>query len=276
MPALRSGVRRCGGRGRSRSAASRSRSAHNSRATAAGSRSTPSSCSARKRATSGKSSGARLADLGLHRRRDHAGRHAQDPAARAAARLLGAHRARPVIDGGLAGAVARPAFVDRLRRARSDEEQVGRGPACAQRAQEGVAEHLRRGGVEQHVALVVGGVALAGETDRRERAGRVHEDDAVAREVAQRGLEHRRDALPLRGIGEIHGDVLAARRGAPREVDTRASGKGRVSIIARPIPLEPPVTNTSARLTHAPPARSRGSARASARPRASVIALRAA
>ncbi len=206
---------------------SRSRTAHNSRATATGSRSAPPPCRARKRATSGKSRGGVVADLLLHRGRDHAGRHAQDPAPRAAARLLGAHRARPVIDGSLAGAVSRPAFIDRLRGTRADEEQVGRGVRRAQRAQQGVAEHLRRGGVEQHVALVVGGAAFARETDRRERAGGVYEHDAVAREVAQRRLEHGRHALPLRRVCEIHGDVLAPRRAAPREVENACIGEGQ-------------------------------------------------
>ena len=80
------------------------------------------------------------------------------------------------------------------------------------RAQERVAEHLRRRRVQQHLARIARGVDLAREADRLERAGAVDEHRALAREAAQLGREQLGDTRPRRGIREVGREVLDARR----------------------------------------------------------------
>ena len=70
-------------------------------------------------------------------------------------------------------------------------------------------------------------IAFASESNRRERAGSVDEDDAVAREAAQRGREAVSDAWPRRGIGEIHRHVFGTGRRAAREVHDARSREGQ-------------------------------------------------
>ena len=79
--------------------------------------------------------GRRVADLLLHRRRDHAGRDAEDAATRAAAFLLGADDARPLVDGGLARAVAdQPSYTDLAAPEPMKSRSAAAGLSCSARS----------------------------------------------------------------------------------------------------------------------------------------------